>query len=67
MKGVYNLKPVVPKYVCVWDVSVVLNFLNSLPCNDKLSLKDLTLRLAILISLVSAKGDNPFHFWFLIT
>lgn len=29
LKGVYNLKPVVPKYACVWGVSVVLKFLNS--------------------------------------
>lgn len=36
MKGVYNLKPTVPKYSCVWDVSVVLDYISSLPCNDNL-------------------------------
>lgn len=62
MKGVYNLKPVVPKYACVWDVSVVLKFLNSLPCNDELSLKDLTHKLAILIALVSADRGQSISF-----
>lgn len=62
MKGVYNLKPTVPKYSCVWDVSVVLKFLNSLPCNDNLSLKDLTYKLAILIALVSADRGQSIAF-----
>lgn len=38
MKGLYNMKPVLPKYACVWDVLVALKFNNSLPYNDKLSL-----------------------------
>lgn len=62
MKGVYNLKPTVPKYSCVWDVSVVLKFLNSLQCNDNLSLKDLTYKLAILIALVSADRGQSIAF-----
>ena len=62
MKGVYNLKPTVPKYSCVWDVSVVLDYISSLPCNDNLSLKDLTCKLAILIALVSADRGQSIAF-----
>lgn len=54
LKGVYNLNPTKPKYCTVWDVSVVLKYIKSLPCNGNLSLKDLTYKLVILVALVSA-------------
>lgn len=57
LKDVYNLKPVVPKYACVWDVSIILKILYSLPCNDELSLKVLTHKIAILIALLSADRE----------
>lgn len=52
MKGVYNLKFIVLKYLCVWDVLVVLKFFNLLLCNDNLLFKDLIYKLVILIVLV---------------
>jgi hypothetical protein len=54
MKGVYNLNPTKPKYCTVWDVSIVLKYIKSLPCNDNLLLKDLSYKLVISVALVSA-------------
>jgi hypothetical protein len=54
MKGVYNLNPTKPKYCTVWDVSIVLKYIKSLPCNGNLLFKDLSYKLVILVALVSA-------------
>ena len=39
MKGIFNLRPAVPKYLKTWDVSVVLKYLISLSPAPFLSLK----------------------------
>lgn len=54
LKGVYNSKPPMPKYCITWDVSIVLSYMKTLPCNEDLTLKELSHKLAILIALVSA-------------
>lgn len=61
LKGVYNSKPPVPKYCITWDVSIVLSYIKTLPCNEDLTLKELSHKLAILIALVSA--DKLFLYW----
>ena len=53
-KGVFNLRPPKPRYNTTWDVSVVLRYLNTLPDNRRLSVKQLSLKLAMLIALVTA-------------
>ena len=50
----YHLKPPVPKYAVTWDVSKVLRYLSTLSPLKTLSLKDVTLKLVMLISLTSA-------------
>ena len=55
MKGIFQEKPPRPKYTKLWDVSIVLSYLQSLSPVDKLSLKELTLKLLVLILLVSAQ------------
>ena len=54
MKGVFNLKPTRARYSEIWDVNKVLLYLQSLSPIAKLSLKMLTLKLAMLIALTFA-------------
>lgn len=54
MKGIFHLKPPLPKYVCTWDVSLVLKFLKGLYPLDNICLKMLTLKLTALIALCCA-------------
>lgn len=54
MKGLFNLRPPMPRYSFTWDVSKVLDYLSTLfPLKD-LSLKMLTLKLVALLALSSA-------------
>ena len=41
-KGVYNLRPPMPRYRQIWDVSVVLQYLKTWHPLSSLTLKDLT-------------------------
>ena len=55
VRGVYNLRTPAPKYSYIWDVSVVLEFFRHLPENNLLSLKLLSLKLVMLVALVSGQ------------
>ena len=61
MKGIFQEKPPRPKYTEIWDVSIVLSHLRSLSPVDKLSLKELTLKLVVLILLVSGQRGRTVH------
>lgn len=54
LKGVYNLRPPVPRYNETWDVAVLLKFLRTLSPVKKLSLKALTLKTATLMAILIA-------------
>ena len=54
VSGIFNKRPPQPKYHFVWDVETVLDFLRILPGNDLLSDKLLTLKVSMLLSLLSA-------------
>ena len=54
-KGIFQEKPPRPKYTEIWDASIVLIYLESLSPVDTLSLKELTLKLVVLILLVSGQ------------
>ena len=54
LRGVFNLRPSLPRYTLTWDVKEVLNFIrniDSISCNLKL----LTLKLTMLIALLSGQ------------
>ncbi|XP_018325811.1 uncharacterized protein LOC108737453 [Agrilus planipennis] len=53
-KGVFHLKPSLPKYDNTWDPSLVLNYLRS-QINENISLEQLSYKLAMLLALVSAQ------------
>ena len=57
LKGVYNLRPPMPRYkqMILWDVSVVLQYLKTLHPLRSLTLKDLTHKLVMLISITTAQ------------
>lgn len=55
MKGVYRLKPPLPKYTAVWDTSNVLNTILSWKENNELDLKLLTHKLVCLLALTTAQ------------
>ncbi|MES9902005.1 MAG: tyrosine-type recombinase/integrase [Sedimenticola sp.] len=55
MKGVFNDRPVLPRYTAIWDVSIVLNYIKALAPVDDLSLKLLTKKLVMLMALLSAQ------------
>lgn len=58
MKGIFNKRPPVPRYVVTWPVEKVLRYLKIMPDYDRISLKLLTMKTAILVALVSAdRGD----------
>lgn len=54
MKGLFNLRPSLPKYKLTWDVSKVLTFLKSLFPLESLDIKFLTLKLCTLLALTTA-------------
>ena len=54
MKGIFELRPPQPKLCSIWPVSKVLSHVAGLEPLEGLSLKDLTLKLTILLALTSA-------------
>ena len=58
LKGVFNLRPPLPRYEHVWEVSQVTSFLDNLEENEQLSLKWLTWKLAMLLALVLAHRSS---------
>ena len=69
LKGVYNLRPPMSIYQNISDVNDVLCYLKKLSPVKLLTLKDLTLKLAMLIALVNTCGQSSnsavsIHCWF---
>ena len=58
MKGIFNLRSAVPKYLKTWDVSVVLKYLISVSPAPFLSLKKLTLKLVMIMAIIKASGAD---------
>lgn len=54
LKGCYNLRPARPRYDRIYDIDPVLHMIEELYPLEKLSLENLTLRLAILLAIVTA-------------
>ena len=51
---IFNSRPPQPKYTFIWNVKRLIEFLTTLPYDSDLSLKDLTLKLTMLLALTSA-------------
>ena len=55
MKGVFECKPALPKYSSTWNVDIVLQYLELLHPHNKLTLKELSQKLAMLLALLSGQ------------
>ena len=55
MKGIFQLRPPRPRYKEIWDVNVVFAHLRKLAPSNVICLKDLTMKVCILIALISAQ------------
>ena len=58
MKGIGNLRPPTPRYNFIWDIEQVLKHISSLPPINKLSLKLLSLKLAMLLVLAATNRGS---------
>ena len=61
MKGAFNMNPPKPRYSTTWSVDKVLNHIKDLGQNEHLSLKLLTMKLAMLMALTSAGMAQELH------
>ena len=58
LKGVFNIRPALPRYVTTWDVAKVFTFIKSKPTLTNCDLKTLSHRLAILLCLTTGQRDQ---------
>ena len=61
VKGVFETKPALPRYTCIWHVKIVLKYLKNLGLNTELTLKLLTLKLVMLLGLLSGQPCQTLH------
>ena len=62
LKAVYNIKPPDTKYQETWDINQVLNYLRTLPPVKELSLKDLTMKLTMLLAILATSRCQTLRF-----
>ncbi|XP_074629610.1 uncharacterized protein LOC141887255 [Acropora palmata] len=55
MKGIFQRRHPLPRYCKTWDVNLVLQYIGSMGNSQELSLKDLTLKLVMLVALTTAQ------------
>ena len=55
IKGVFELRPSLPRYQEIWDVSIVLKYLTTLHPAKGLNLKNLTLKVTMLMALLTGQ------------
>jgi hypothetical protein len=61
MKGIFQMKPALPKYSNVWNVSVVLEYLETLMPLHTISLRLLSHKLVTLLALLSGQRCQTLH------
>ena len=62
LKGVFESRPAMPRYTAVWDVNQALDYLKTLYPVNEISLKSLTLKLTMLLALVTAQRGQSLLF-----
>ena len=58
IKGIFNLRPPQPRYAEIWDVSIFFRFIDEWGHNEHLSLKQLTMKTATILLLLSGERIN---------
>jgi hypothetical protein len=61
LKGAFNVRPPRAKYSATWDVNFVLMYLRRLSPVAELSLKDLTIKLTMLLALTTGQRGQTLH------
>ena len=61
LKGVFELRPSLPKYTEIWDVAKVLEYLKTLSPAKELSLKMLTKKVTMLLCLLTGQRCQTVH------
>ena len=61
LKGAFNKKPPQPRYTQTWDVNQVLEEIKRLGPNESLTLKALSLKLAMLLALTTVSRSSELH------
>lgn len=61
IRGVFQIRPNLPRYSTIWDVSVVLTYLKTLSPVSDLKLRDLTLKVVMLMALTTAQRTQTLH------
>ena len=61
LKGIYETRKSQPKYKTIWDVATVLKYRKTLWPLGQLSLKNLTIKLLILLLLVTGQRGQSIH------
>ena len=62
LKGIFDLRPALPRYSTTWDVSVVLKYIKSLKDLKQCDLKSLSYRLAILLCITTGRRDQALFY-----
>ena len=60
-KGIFNLQPSLPRYSKIWDIHKVLLYLIGLGRNEDLTLRQLTLKTATLLSILVGRTLITLH------
>ena len=53
LKGVFQIRPALPRYSSIWNVNVALKYLKSVAPATRLSLKELSYKVTMLLLLLS--------------
>ena len=61
MKGIFQSRPALPRYNKTWDVQTLLQYLLSMKDTKDLTLKELTLKLVILVALTTVQRGQSLH------
>ena len=62
LKRVFKSRPTAPRYTQTWDIGKVISYLQTILNSDDVTLKDLTLKTVMLVSLVSAQRGKTIHY-----
>ena len=61
MSAFFNARPPMPRYSYTWDVNKVLTYIKSMDSNEYLSIRDLSLKLTMLMALTSSGRSSEIH------
>ena len=61
MKGMFNRRPPQAKYTDTWDVELVLSRFRNMPENHDLELRELSLKLVMLLAITTTSRSSELH------